>query len=518
MSFEQKYRELQEQFHNHRQMNDALTNSVPSGILFVDLEGKIQLTNPLFYRMYGIPEGTSLIGSSFDRLMEAVHAESARPSDLADALHTMFDIQGPSVQKDLQLVRPNPCYIHFFNNTVVDSKGTSWGKLSIHVDVTQDHLFRTKLEELAEFFLTCPFPVVRCDCGGGVPFMNLAFIKLLEQLEVTPEEAAAIFPQSLAETVCRVLESDSGPMVLNQEFRGRHFELTFAPIPSSRQTFIIVNDLTEQIIYQQEILNRARELEETNRRLKETQTQLIQSEKMASLGLLVAGVAHEINTPLGSINSNNDVLARALNKLTQQIQGLLRFADKSGSEAISEVIGILQEILQNNQLACERIIFIVRSLKNFARLDEAQCKRANIHEGIDSTLVLVHHQMKNRIQVIKDYGEIPEIECFPNQLNQVFMNLLVNSAQAIPEKGTITVRTFVDGPCVKIQIGDTGTGIAPENLSRIFEHGFTTKRMGLGTGFGLSIVHKIITQHQGHIEVQSEVGKGTTFTITLPLN
>ena len=252
--------------------------------------------------------------------------------------------------------------------------------------------------------------------------------------------------------------------------------------------------------------------------MKETQTHLIQSEKMASLGLLVAGIAHEINTPIGSINSNNDILIRSVGKMRDFLNCEQCPPEVRENSEVVKIMKILEEINQNNRMACGRIINIIRSLKNFARLDEAERKTVNIHDGLDSTLTLVHHQLKRGIQVVKEYGDLPDVECYPNQLNQVFMNLLVNAEQAMPEKGTLTIRTSSDSDTAKVMISDTGVGISKENLARIFDPGFTTKGVGVGTGLGLSICYKIIQDHHGKIEVESEVGKGTTFTLTLPLH
>jgi len=149
-------------------------------------------------------------------------------------------------------------------------------------------------------------------------------------------------------------------------------------------------------------------------------------------------------------------------------------------------------------------------------LDEAERKPVNIHDGIESTLILFQHQLRNRISIVKEFADLPDIECLPNQLNQVFMNILVNAAQAIEGRGTITVRTFMENDSVKISISDSGRGIPPEYLSKVFDPGFTTKGVGVGTGLGLSICYKIIEDHHGTIEVESS-GSGTTFTITFPL-
>jgi two-component system, NtrC family, sensor kinase len=239
-------------------------------------------------------------------------------------------------------------------------------------------------------------------------------------------------------------------------------------------------------------------------------SQLIQSEKMAALGLLVAGVAHEINTPMGAIHSNNDVMTRAVGKVRKLLE-------PAPDKEVRRLLDILGEICRNNEVATERIMNIVRSLKNFARLDEAERKKVNIHEGIESTLSLLRHQLKNRIRMVKCFGDIPEIECYPNELNQVFMNILVNAAQAIKHRGEITVKTWREGDRVKIAISDTGVGIPPENLSKVFDPGFTTKGVGLGTGLGLSLCYKIVQDHRGTIEAESSK-QGTTFTISIPLN
>jgi two-component system, NtrC family, sensor kinase len=245
-------------------------------------------------------------------------------------------------------------------------------------------------------------------------------------------------------------------------------------------------------------------------REQELMSQLIQSEKMAALGLLVAGVAHEINTPMGAIHSNNDVMTRAVGKVRKLLE-------PAPDKEVRRLLDILGEICRNNEIATERIMNIVRSLKNFARLDEAERKKVNIHEGIESTLSLLRHQLKNRIRIVKCFGDIPEIECYPNELNQVFMNILVNAAQAIKHRGEITVKTWREGDRVKIAISDTGVGIPPENLSKVFDPGFTTKGVGLGTGLGLSLCYKIVQDHRGTIEAESSK-QGTTFTISIPLN
>jgi signal transduction histidine kinase len=259
------------------------------------------------------------------------------------------------------------------------------------------------------------------------------------------------------------------------------------------------------------------ELEAVRRKLGRVEAALVQSEKMASLGNLLAGVAHEINTPVGSIYSNNDLLIRALEKLRKLLGKAPELEGQDAQEELTRILEALDTVGRVNQTACERIVSIVRSLKSFSRLEEPECRKASIHEEIDSALTLVHHELKNRIDVERDYGELPDVECVSGRINQVFMNLLVNAAQAIEGRGRIRITTRAEGDNVRIAFKDSGSGIPPENLDKVFEPGFTTKVAGDGTGLGLAICYKIIHAHHGDIKVESELGEGATVTITLPL-
>jgi len=260
--------------------------------------------------------------------------------------------------------------------------------------------------------------------------------------------------------------------------------------------------------------SRYRRLQTEQKRVRE---HLVQQEKMAALGALVAGIAHDMHTPIGTITSNSDILGRSLGRLRELIAGECCPESFRSHPELVRVVKIVDEITKVNQLASDRITSIVRSLRNFARLDEAEVRETNLHECLESTLTLVHHELKNRIALRKEFGDIPPVRCHPNQINQVFMNILVNASHAIQGTGAITVRTFRDGEWAKVQISDTGSGIPKENLTRIFETGFTTKGAGVGTGLGLAICARIIQDHSGRIDVESEVGRGTTFTISLPI-
>ena len=184
---------------------------------------------------------------------------------------------------------------------------------------------------------------------------------------------------------------------------------------------------------------------------------------------------------------------------------------------LDQAFGIFDDMNQVTLEATKRVTKIVQSLKNFARLDQSELELVDLHEGLESTLTLIDHLMKDRIEVVKNYGELPKVQCYASQINQVFANVLTNAVQAIQEAGSITITTRQDGPCVLIEVADTGVGITAEHLDRIFDPGFTTKGVGVGIGLGLSITYRIIENHHGSIHVQSELGKGTTFTIRLPI-
>jgi signal transduction histidine kinase len=267
------------------------------------------------------------------------------------------------------------------------------------------------------------------------------------------------------------------------------------------------------------------------KKLDEAQNQLLQSEKMASIGQLAAGVAHEINNPVGFINSNVRTLERYLNDLLliiaayEQAESLTVPLSKECAEVKSlkekldyaylkeDVVCLIKETLEG----IARVSKIVQDLKDFSHIDESEWQLADLHKGLDSTLNLVNNEIKHKTEVAKEYGPLPEVECLPFQLNQVFMNLLVNAADSITERGTITLRTGREGDEVWVEIADTGYGIAPENIKRIFEPFFTTKPIGKGTGLGLSLSYSIVKKHHGTIKVDSEQGKGTKFRITLPV-
>jgi signal transduction histidine kinase len=259
------------------------------------------------------------------------------------------------------------------------------------------------------------------------------------------------------------------------------------------------------------------ELADALQKLKEAQAQLIQSEKMAAVGRLVAGVAHEVNTPVGAIHSNTNVSQRAVSKIVEALQKSTSIEEIRANRDLQRSLDTLRVNNQTTETAGRRIAEIVNLLKNFARLDEAEFKLADIHEGLESTLSLIAPQWKDRIDVVKEFGELPKIECYPNQLNQVFMTLLLNASEAIEGKGTITIETSAENGHVSVTTADTGKGMAPEVLEKIFDIGFSQKGPRVRMHASLANTYAIVQRHKGDIEVASELGKGTTFKIRLPV-
>lgn len=338
---------------------------------------------------------------------------------------------------------------------------------------------------------------------------------------------------------------------INKELVANEFKYHRTQVDKTAITNIL-NASIEQIEKQKEIIENAKDeinrtfieldhqkklIEEKNtvlnkllNDLKEAQQQLVMSEKMASLGQLTAGVAHEINNPINFVSANikplkedlNDILecienydaVIKQNNLEQMFENVLQFKKKND---INISMLEVKELLKGIEEGANRTIEIVKGLRNFSRLDQNVSKKANINEGIESTLTLLHSVYKGRLEIKKDLGNIPEVDCLPGQINQVLMNILSNAVQAIPGAGTIYIKTWEENAWVKISIRDTGAGMNEATRQKIFDPFFTTKEVGKGTGLGLSISYGIIEKHKGKIEVLSEIGKGTEFIINLPV-
>jgi len=285
-------------------------------------------------------------------------------------------------------------------------------------------------------------------------------------------------------------------------------------------------DHLEHLVYE-----RTAELQQSLDRLKKSQSMLLQKEKLASLGQLSAGIAHEINNPVGFVSCNLTSLKKYSARISSYVESIDELLnDHVDSELKAQAVALKKEskvsfilddlvdLVDESQDGVERIIAIVNNLKAFSRVDEAEQKMADINQCIESTIKIVWNELKYDIDLIKDYGDIQRLMCMPQQLNQVFLNLLMNARHAISGKGTITVKTWQADKYVKISFADNGSGIDDEKQNSIFDPFFTTKPVGEGTGLGLSICYDIVSKHGGDISVESEVGTGTEFIISLPLS
>ena len=278
---------------------------------------------------------------------------------------------------------------------------------------------------------------------------------------------------------------------------------------------------------------RTSELKKTLSDLQNTQSQLLQAEKLASIGQLAAGVAHEINNPVGFVKSNLGTIEEYRADLTdllesyEILEAVLNKEDKPAQKILKDIQAMRDEIdidfiqddyakvIEESIEGMERVAKIVADLKDFAHVDKAEIEHVDINRGIESTINIVWNELKYKAEVIKDFGELPLVKCYPQRLNQVFTNILVNAAHAIDKKGEIRISTSAYNEHVEIKISDTGSGIPPEVIPKIFDPFFTTKEVGKGTGLGLNMAYNIIKKHKGTIDVETQVGKGTTFIIRL---
>jgi signal transduction histidine kinase len=336
----------------------------------------------------------------------------------------------------------------------------------------------------------------------------------------------------------RFFECRSRPQFLGEHIIGRVFGYT--DVTERHRAEEALRESRDQL--ESKVRERTRALQEANatlekekarqaeliKKLGEAQSQLLQSEKMASIGVLAAGVAHEINNPIGFVNSNLGSLQRYAQGMLRLLDSYAALEDSFSPQDRAEIAKVkhevdadylredLEPLLRESLDGIDRVRRIVQDMKDFSHVDGGDLQYADLEAGLNSTLNVVWNEIKYKAEVTKEYAGIPQIECYPSQLNQVFMNLLVNAAHAIEKHGRITLRTGHDEKHVWIEVEDTGTGIPEERLGRIFEPFFTTKPVGKGTGLGLSLSYGIVQKHGGRFEVQSQVGVGTRFRIVLP--
>lgn len=382
---------------------------------------------------------------------------------------------------------------------------------------------------------TSPMAVVLLEPDGGVAFANPAAHQLAAMLDpdATPDERPA---RLLA------LVPDAGWIASREagHWSGDVHTLSGMTVEvvaccgsgeHAGRRFATFSDVSARSTRERELQQRHDELERTYKRLAGAQEQLLQSEKMASIGQLAAGVAHEINNPIGYVHSNLGTLREymgALFGIIEAYASAIAAADPAAHREdlraqrhkldIDFILGDLPQLLEESREGIERVTRIVQDLKEFSHVGRnEQMREADLVKGLESTLNIVWNDLKYKVRLEKHYAPVGPVECHASEINQVFMNLLINAGQAIAERGVITLACGQDGDEAWVSISDTGCGIPEETLGRIFDPFYTTKPIGRGTGLGLAISYRIIEKHNGRIEVQSLLGQGTTFRVVLPV-
>jgi two-component system NtrC family sensor kinase len=456
-------------------------------------------------------------------------------------------------------------WLYFTAAPLVDAHGVVVGAIETLQDVTrrrqaEDELrrHRTELENMIadrtaellnthhelEAFLENASVGIIATANQRVQRGNKKFIEMFELGDVSPHglPTRSLFKsdedfEALGKVAAPVL-SEGGSLLHEMEVRTFAGNLLWVqliayvanPGDPAAGTWWLLQDRTEVRRVQREVELNYERIKQTNSRLEEAQNQLLQSEKMASIGQLAAGVAHEINNPIGFVSSN----LGSLRGYVEPVFDLLALLKKLPADELPAAVQVelarldaaidldfvqedLPQLLTESEDGLSRVKKIVQDLKDFSRVDHADWQDADLNAGLDSTLNVVMNEVKYKAEVRKDYAVLPPVHCIAAQLNQVFMNLIVNAAHAIVERGTITLATRVEGDWVCVEVGDTGCGMSEEVKRRIFEPFYTTKPVGQGTGLGLSLSFSIVQKHGGRIEVESEAGVGTRFKVWVPV-
>lgn len=456
-------------------------------------------------------------------------------------------------------------WLFFTAAPLVDTQGELVGAIETLQDVTRRHQaedelrrHRNELENLVvdrtaellsthhelEAFLENASVGIISTANNRVQRGNKKFAEMFELGEVSPSglSTRSLFKSeedfaALGRIAYPIL-SQGGSLFHEMEVRTLAGNLLWvqiiayvaSPSEPTAGTWWLLQDRTEVRRVQRELELNYERIKLTNSRLEDAQNQLLQSEKLASIGQLAAGVAHEINNPIGFVSSN----LGSLRGYVEPIFGLLSLLKRTPAEELpgelsaelarvdaavdlSFVQEDLPQLLDESDEGLSRVKKIVQDLKDFSRVDHADWQDADLNAGLDSTLNVVLNEVKYKAAVRKDYGELPPVRCIAAQLNQVFMNLIVNAAHAIPERGEITLRTRAEDGWIRVEVVDTGIGMTEDVRRRIFEPFFTTKPVGKGTGLGLSLSFSIVQKHGGRIEVESEVGAGTCFRVWIPI-
>ncbi len=569
-----KRKQAEEQLKNTKEHLENVIESSLDSIIVTDNKGSITRVNKSFLKLIDCKEEEVIGRRTLEFSMSDEGTYESTTGELVQITDEFFNTSMTMVAKLIEngkvlnwesyYLRSDKKIIPVEQNIVYlySMEGDKVGTLGTIRDITWRRKVEEEIRKAKSFseniFESSRDGIVICDEMGTILTVNNAIERILKfkKEKLIGKHASTLVVEDrdirnkIIEKTAEFFESGFTSYEARYKSGDGHFvdiECNLSMMKDKKGDFTagvsIVRDITERKKIELENIKLYEETQNALEELKETQAYLLQSEKMASIGQLAAGVAHEINNPIGFIHSNLGSLSKYSNRLLEIMKryeeeltvlkdnGIKEVA--SFSEEMEElkkklkmdfIMKDFQKVIADSQEGTQRIKKIVADLKNFSRVDQAEFKHADINEGIESTLNVVWNELKYKCTVEKDHGNLPQIYCNLGQLNQVFMNLLINAAQAIKDKGTIKIAThYVNGQSgaeqgyIEIKISDTGRGIPEDKLNKIFEPFFTTKAVGKGTGLGLSIAYDIIQKHKGEISVESAVGKGTTFTIQLPM-
>ena len=478
--------------------------------------------------------------AGLNRFVRAGQEFAARQNAFADALRAMQE-ESPLVVKDLRRMNLRLQSQNVFSLAIdIIEYATGAGErdgvvLAQRIEaLREDSAIEARAPGTLDAFASAASDVIAQRSAAGTALQSLTGSRIVENLwtlsnEILEDNRRTVSRAERARlllSVCTVLILLGAGYAMFR-LQGSYRELN----KSNRELESLNNSLEDRVT------DRTRELSTAYEDLKESQVQLVQAEKMSSLGELVAGISHEINTPLWYLISNSTVMQERMDQVGEfvDIGEQMLTAVKSGTDVKKSVsrgltdmqrmlndgmkddIDEAKDLIKDSIEGLEELTELAQSLKDFSRLDRARHGEFNVNDGLDKTLLIAKNRLKNKVTVHKHYGEVPDINCSPSQINQVFLNLLTNAADAIEESGDVVLRTVAENNRVRISIADTGAGIPEDVLAKIRDPFFTTKEVGKGTGLGLSIVDQIITSHGGELQIESEPGKGTTVTIVLPI-
>jgi len=507
-----------------------------------DNEGRITLISPSAVNMFGYESAEDFIGK---KIAETFYYDPADRKVLLDKL----SVQDKVVHYPLVLKKKDGSIFHGQTTSynIYDDNCNHVGVEGIIMDTSEKFLAEQALQQAADIVGNTQLGIYIYQLedldddktlrmiSANPASENLTGVPAIEVIGKTLDEnfpglREKGIPQLYAEVVRSQKSIEIEDIYYGDErVISAAFSVKAFPLPNNQVGVSFENIMGRKKI-ENEIIAKNEELEKTLARVHEMHTQLVLSEKMASLGEITAGVAHEIKNPLNFVSGNIEPLRRDISDLLKVLEKYERvIKEQKSPEAYSEVESVKSEmdfdflveeihkLMEGIAEGAKRTKEIVKSLGSFSRKGDDKFVKHNIHEGIDSTLILLGNKIKNRITIHKEFGEIPEIECLPDRLNQVFMNILSNATQAIEEKGEIFIKTESEGANIRVRIQDTGIGMTEEEQKRIFKPFYTTKELGMGTGLGLSISYSIVEQHNGNISVSSELSIGTVFIIKLPV-